>query len=549
MQAATTTKKNVSVIPAKQAYDRSIRPQMKTLRVAAYCRVSTLQEQQETSYEAQVAYYTEKIKSNPNWKLAGIFADDGKSATSTNKRSDFQAMIDACMARKIDMVITKSISRFARNTVDSLVHIRMLKEKNIAVFFEKEGINTLEGSGELLITILSSQAQEESRNISENCHWGIVRKFESGTVIVNHSKFLGYTKDKDGNLVIVPEEAELVRRIFRLFLEGHSSYKIKRLLEADGVKTVTGHTVWSATVIDRMLDNEKYMGDALMQKTYTVDFLTKKKVKNRGIVPQYYIEDNHEAIIPKELFHRVQEEKSRRSAIYRPAAKKKGEPVKGKYSSKYVLSDIMVCAECGQPYRRQVWSKYGQKRAVWRCDSRLKQGSKRCKHSPTLREEAIQQTIMAAINSVVEDQGEFVQAFRENVIQIIGSYAPKGEPSEFDAQIEQLQQQMMALIEDSAKSECADEMFDKEYRVIADEIKELKKKKAKAIRERQLADSYNQRMQDMESYMKKTGYLKREFDDDLVRRLIQTVRVINESKIEIQFKSGIVMSQRIDLEE
>ena len=234
-----------------------------------------------------------------------------------------------------------------------------------------------------------------------------------------------------------------------------------------------------------------------------------------------------------------QEEKARRSAIYRPAAKKKAEPVKGKYSSKYVLSDILICAECGQPYRRQVWSKYGQKWAVWRCDNRLKYGSKRCKHSSTIKEDTLHQAIMAAINSVVEDQGEFVQAFRENVIRIIGSYSPKSEPTEYDEQIEQLQQRMMALIEDSAKAECADEMFDKEYRVIANEIKELKKKKAKLIRERQLAESYDQRMQDMESYMKKASYLKREFDDDLVRRLLQTVRVINESKIEIQFKSGI----------
>lgn len=544
----TAAKKNISVIPAMPAYDRTVRPQMKTLRVAAYCRVSTLQEQQETSYEAQVSYYTEKIKSNPNWKLAGIYADDGKSATTVKKRSDFQSMIDDCMAGKIDMVITKSISRFARNTVDSLMNIRKLKEKNIAVFFEKEGINTLEGSGELLITILSSQAQEESRNISENCHWGIVRRFEDGKVIVNHSKFLGYTKDKDGNLVIVPEEAELVRRIYRLFLEGNSSYKIKRVLEADGIRTVTGHKEWQATVIDKMLANEKYMGDALLQKTYTVDFLTKKKVMNRGIVPQYYIEDDHEPIIPKELFHRVQEEKARRASIYRPASKKKGGEVKGKYSSKYILSDIMVCAECGQPYRRQVWSKYGQKKAVWRCDNRLKHGSKRCKHSPTLKEETLHEAIMTAIDSVVEDQGEFVQAFRENVIRIIGSYSADTEPTEYDGQIEELQGQMMKLIEDSAKTECADEVFDKEYRVIADEIKELKKKKAKVIRERQLAESYDQRMQDMESYMRKAKYLKKEFDDDLVRRLLQTVRVVNESKIEIQFQSGIVMMQRIDCE-
>ena len=539
-------KKNISIIPATRGYDRTIRPQMKALRVAAYCRVSTLQEQQETSYEAQVNYYTEKIENNPSWKLAGIYADDGKSATSTKNRSNFQAMIEDCMAGKIDMVITKSISRFARNTVDSLMNIRKLKEKNIAVFFEKEGINTLDGSGELLVTILSSQAQEESRNISENCHWGIVRKFESGKVIVNHSKFLGYTKDKDGNLVIIPEEADLVRRIFRLFLEGNSSYKIKRILEADGILTVTGKTVWQATVIDKMLSNEKYMGDALMQKTYTVDFLTKKKVINKSIVPQYYIEDNHEAIIPKELYHRVQEEKARRGAIYRPASKKVDAPsIKGKYSAKYVLSDIMVCAECGQPYRRQVWSKYGVKKAVWRCDNRLKHGSKRCKHSPTLKEDSLHEAIMTAINNVVEDQGEFVQAFRENVIRIIGSYSAQAEPTEYDEQIEQLQQKMMKLIEDSAKTECADDTFDKEYRIIADEIKELRKKKAKVLQERHLAESYEQRLQEMSGYTKKINYLKREFDDDLVRRLLQTIRVISENKIEIQFQSGIVIRQDV----
>ncbi|WP_324824925.1 recombinase family protein [Sinanaerobacter sp. ZZT-01] len=539
-------KKNISIIPATRGYDRTIRPQMKAMRVAAYCRVSTLQEQQETSYDAQVNYYREKIENNPSWKLAGIYADDGKSATSTKNRSNFQAMIEDCMAGKIDMVITKSISRFARNTVDSLMNIRKLKEKNIAVFFEKEGINTLDGSGELLVTILSSQAQEESRNISENCHWGIVRKFESGKVIVNHSKFLGYTKDKDGNLVIIPEEADLVRRIFRLFLEGNSSYKIKRILEADGILTVTGKTVWQATVIDKMLSNEKYMGDALMQKTYTVDFLTKKKVINKSIVPQYYIEDNHEAIIPKELYQRVQEEKARRGAIYRPASKKVDAPsIKGKYSAKYVLSDIMVCAECGQPYRRQVWSKYGMKKAVWRCDNRLKHGSKRCKHSPTLKEDSLHEAIMTAINNVVEDQGEFVQAFRENVIRIIGSYSAQAEPTEYDEQIEQLQQEMMKLIEDSAKAECADDTFDKEYRIIADEIKELRKKKTKVLQERHLAESYEQRLQEMSSYTKKINYLKREFDDDLVRRLLQTIRVISESKIEIQFKSGIVIRQDV----
>ena len=553
-----TVKKNISIIPANPEYDRTTRYQYKRLRVGAYCRVSTLQEQQETSYEAQVRYYTEKINSNPDWTFAGIYADDGKSATMIRKRDDFQAMIDDCMAGKIDMIITKSISRFARNTVDSLTNIRKLKEKNIAIYFEKEGINTLGDGGEMLITILSSQAQEESRNLSENVHWGYVRQFEKGIVYVNHKKFLGYTKDEDGNLVIVPKEAELVRRIFRLYLEGFSISKIAELLTQEGIPTVTGKKIWCPSVIERMLVNEKYMGDALLQKTYTVDFLSKKRVKNNGIVPQYYIEGNHEAIIPRELFYKVQEEKARRAAAYReekeqqppePKGRKTrlAKPVaRGKYSSQYVLSDIMICQECGQMYRRQVWKNNEVKKPVWRCNSRLKSGTKRCKHSPTLEEKVLHGAIMEAINSVVENDGEFVDAFRENVIRILGSYAVHAEPTEYEEQIDGLQKQMLSLIEDSAKAECADEEFDKAYREIADQIKELKKKRTKLIREKQLAEAYEERVEGVGTYVKKTNYLKRQFDDALVRRLIKIIKVISSDKIEIQFHSGIVMTQKID---
>lgn len=467
----TVRKKNISVIPSQPEYDRSIKVQFKMLRVAAYCRVSTTLEQQETSYEAQVSYYTEKIQSNLNWKLAGIYADDGKSATNTKKRDDFNTMIEDCLAGKIDLVITKSVSRFARNTVDSLQNIRKLKEKNIGVIFEKEGVNTLDGTGELLITILSSQAQEESRNLSEHTRWGLVRRFENGVISVNHNKFLGYTKDENGELVIVPEEAELVRRIFRLYLEGNSSIKIAKILKAEGIKTVTGIDTWQPSVIDQMLRNEKYMGDALLQKTYTVDFLSKKRVKNQGIVPQYYIEDNHEAIIPRELFYKVQEEKARRAAIYKPSAEKKSKTEKSKYSSKYSLSDIMVCGECGQPYRRQTWSKYGQKSAVWRCDNRLKNGTKNCKHSPTLKEQPLYEAIMTSVNSVVENQGEFVGAFRENVIRVIGSYSTRHIPSEYDEQIEKLQGEMLTLIEENAKQGSVNENFDEQYHSIAEKIR------------------------------------------------------------------------------
>ena len=235
----TETAPKVIVIPAKKETPQE-QAQKRHLRVAAYCRVSTELEEQESSYEAQVEYYTRKIQETENWKLAGIYADDGKSATNTKKRDDFKAMIKDAESGKIDMILTKSVSRFARNTVDSLLTIRKLKEKNVAVVFEKEGVNTLDGTGEILITILSSLAQEESRNISENTRWGVVRKFEKGKVIVNHNKFMGYTKNENGDLVIVPKEAEIVRLVFRLYLEGYSTGKIAKYLEEQKIKTATG---------------------------------------------------------------------------------------------------------------------------------------------------------------------------------------------------------------------------------------------------------------------------------------------------------------------
>jgi len=550
MKKMAVAKKTVAIIPPQVKYDKHVRVEQKKLKVAAYCRVSTLLEQQEGSYEAQVDYYTEKINSNPNWKCAGIFADDGKSATQTKKRDDFNAMIDACMAGKVDLVLTKSVSRFARNTVDALQFIRKLKEKNIPVIFEKEGVNTMESGGELLITILSSQAQEESRNISENTRWGLTRRFENGIISVNHKKFLGYTKDEDGNLVVVPEEAVIVKRIFREYLEGSSILQIAKELEADGIKTVTGLDHWHPGTINNMLSNEKFCGDVCMQKTYTIDFLTKKKVKNEGYAPQYYIEDNHEAIIPKELFHQVQVEKARRASLNKAAVTRKtnkAKKEKSKYSSKYVLTDLMVCAECGHAYRRQTWSKYGKKSAVWRCEDRLKNGtSSKCKNSPTLKEEQLHDAIMNAINDVVENSGDFIETFRENVIRVIGNYSTEGITTEYDDQIDVLQKQMLKLIEDNAKQGAVSEDFDEAYRYISEQINELKKAKIKLVQAQKQAENYKQRVEALDKAMSTVNPKVREFDQELVKRLIQSIRVHKGMKIEIQFHSGIVMLQEVD---
>lgn len=381
--------KEITIIPARQVSGSKVNEVRTKCRVAAYCRVSTLKEQQENSYLSQITYYTEKITSNPDWTLVGIYADDGITGTSTKKRHDFNKLLEDCRKGKIDLILTKSISRFARNTVDLLQTIRELKEKNIAVYFEKENINTLDAAGEILITILSSLAQEESRNLSENTKWGIVRKFERGIVQINHKKFMGYTKDTGGNLIIVPEEAEVVSLIFTLYLQGMSSLGIKRELERREIKTVTGNSVWQATVIEKMLRNEKYMGDALLQKTYTVDFLTKKRVLNNGIVPQYYVKNNHEPIVSREVFYRVQQ-----MLVERSINKKYD---KQKYSSKYALTGVVYCKNCGEVYRRITWSRNGQKKIVWRCRSRILNGKRNCKNSYSILEIDLQRMAMQGI--------------------------------------------------------------------------------------------------------------------------------------------------------
>lgn len=261
-------KRVVTMIPARRKVGNNITKEEKPkLRVAAYCRVSTDSDEQVTSYEVQVEHYTEYIKNNPEWELAGIFADDGISATYTKKREGFNNMIEACMDGKIDMIITKSISRFARNTLDCLKYIRQLKEKNIPVFFEKENINTMDAKGEVLLTIMASLAQQESQSLSQNVKMGYQYRYQQGKVSVNHKRFMGYTKDEDGNLVVDPNQAVVVKRIFREYLEGKGLETIGKGLERDGILTGAGGKKWRAGTIDKMLSNEKYMGDALLQKT------------------------------------------------------------------------------------------------------------------------------------------------------------------------------------------------------------------------------------------------------------------------------------------
>ena len=393
--------RSVTVIPAKsrQKANKSV-PQEKKLRVAAYCRVSTDQEDQLHSFEAQVEYYTKYINEHANYEMAGIYADEGISGTNTKKRQQFRKMIADCEAGKIDLVITKSISRFARNTQDCLMYSRKLKNLNIGIIFEKEHINTLDSTGELLFTILSSLAQDESRNISENCKWGIRTKFKNGELHLNTYKFLGYDKDENGKLVINEEQAATVRRIYNEFLWGMNPAQIAKGLEDEEVPGCLGQTRWYPSTVVGILKQEKHMGDALLQKEFTVDFLNKKTKKNEGEVPQYYVEGNHEAIIPPAVFDNVQVLMQSR----------------GKGSSRNscvsIFSSKIRCGDCGSWYGSKVWhSNDKYRRVVWQCNHKF-DGGKKCA-TPHLDEETIKQLFIKALNTIGKEKDLIIAGFGE----------------------------------------------------------------------------------------------------------------------------------------
>ena len=513
--------RNITVIPArKRVGNTAAAEQRPKLKVAAYCRVSTDSEEQASSYEVQVAHYTQFIQKNPEWELAGIYADDGITGTNTKKREEFNRMIQDCMDGNIDMIITKSISRFARNTLDCLKYIRELKEKNIPVFFEKENINTMDSKGEVLLTIMASLAQQESQSLSQNIKLGLQYRFQNGEVRVNHSRFLGYTKDEEGNLIIEPAEAEVVKRIYREYLEGASLLQIGRGLEADGILTGAGKTKWRPETLKKILQNEKYIGDALLQKTYTVDFLNKKRVQNKGIVPQYYVENSHEPIIPRDLYMQVQEEMIRRANLHSGANRKKRV-----YSSKYALSSIVYCSKCGEIYRRIAWNNRGKHSTVWRCCTRVEHGPKGC-DAPTIQESVLQNGVAKAINEVFGNSSAFLPILKENMQAVIGSDM-ESQLAEIDGRLKELQQEL--LKQANAK---------KDYTELADKIYALREQRQNVLAAEAEQDGRRQRMEEMKKLLEEQADIPLEYDEQLVRKLVEKVTVYEEELV-VEFKSGL----------
>ena len=513
--------KSITVIPARKRVGNTVNKEVKPkLRVAAYCRVSTDSDEQATSYDAQVEHYTNFIQKNEEWEFAGIFADDGISGTNTKKREEFNRMIAECMEGHIDMIITKSISRFARNTLDCLRYIRQLKEKNIPVFFEKENINTMDSKGEVLLTIMASLAQQESESLSKNVKMGMQFRFQKGEVHVNHNRFMGYTKDEDGHLIIEPAEAEIVKRIYREYLQGASLKQIGDGLMDDGILTAAGKAKWRPESVKKILKNEKYIGDALLQKTYTVDVLTKKRVKNNGIVPQSYVENSHEPIIPRDLYMQVQEEMLRRANLHSGANRKKRV-----YSSKYALSSIVYCSKCGDIYRRIAWNNRGKHSTVWRCVNRVEHGPDCC-DAPTVQEEELQNAVVKAINTALGGKDEMLTALEKNIAMVL-ALEDETSMESLDAKLEELQQELLKRA--NARQD---------YEDLADEIDLLREQKQNAMAENAEREGLKQRIAEMQQFLAEQRGTIQVYDEQVVRKLIEKITVHDE-KVTVAFKSGM----------
>ena len=430
------------------------------LRVTFYARVSTDSEEQALSNAHQIKYFTDKIAANPNWTLVEGYVDEGISGISTKSRISFQRMIEDAKAGRFDLIITKEISRFARNTVDSLTTVRKLKEKGVEVYFQKENIYTLDSKGELLITIMSSLAQEESRSISENVTWGQRKRFADGKVSMPYKHFLGYRKGENGEPEIVPEEAEVVRRIYRLFLEGQTPYGIKQILEAEHIPTPAGKQTWQTATILSILTNEKYKGDALLQKTFCTDFLTKKMKVNEGEVPQYYVKNSHPAIIEPEVFDMAQDELARRKQAGRS------------HHGTSCFAGKLVCGCCGGLYGSKVWhstDKY--RRVIWQCNGKFK-GKDKC-DTPHLTEEAIQRKFLAAFNELLAGRDFIIEDTKELLARLTDTFNLEEEATRLRNEMSGISQSVRALIDRNARGGIDQSDYECEYLTMTERFTEM----------------------------------------------------------------------------
>ena len=518
-------KRVTTIMPTLVRFTEAPIAEHRKRKVAAYARVSTDSDEQFTSYEAQIDYYTQYIKARDDWEFVQVYTDEGITGTSTKHREGFKQMVADALEGKIDLIVTKSVSRFARNTVDSLTTIRQLKDKGVECFFEKENIWTFDGKGELLITIMSSLAQEESRSISENCTWGQRKRMADGRVSVPFDHFLGYERGENGELVINEEQAKTVRLIYDLFLQGLTPHTIANRLTAMGILTPRRKAKWNQGTVRSILTNEKYKGDALMQKCYTADFLTKKQVPNNGVLPQYYVEGDHEAIIPPETFELVQQEMLRRNNR------------DNRYSGVDIFASRIVCGECGSYYGAKVWhsnSKY--RRIIYRCNHKYHDG-KTCS-TPNLTEDEIKSSFVAALNKLIANKGEVIANLEAMSQTLFGTEVLECAREKLSAEMDLLQNMIQAAIAENAHIALDQAAYQKRFDKMREKYEDAKRQHDDI--KQQIADKTSARVAASRfiGTLKKMDGLITEFDPSLWGSLLDHVAVYSKEDMRYTFKDG-----------
>ncbi len=516
------TRKIITIEPAKVISHQADFSSLKKRRVAGYARVSTDHDDQTSSYEAQMKYYTEYITSRSDWAFVKMYSDEGISGTNMKKRLGFQEMVTDALAGKIDLIITKSISRFARNTVDSLTTVRKLKEVGVEIYFEKENIWTLDSKGELLITIMSSLAQEESRSISENITWSKRKMAAEGQVKFNYTHVLGFKEGEEGGFEIDEEEAKIVRYIYGLFLKGENPNSIAKILTRNGISTPAGKKVWSYSTIKSILSNEKYKGDALLQKSFTVDFLTKTRKVNQGELPQYYVENNHEAIIDKAIFDMVQMELN-----------------KSRNRSTTSYFGKVICGCCHGNYGRHTWysnSKY--KRFIYRCNHKYK-GEAKC-DTPHVSAEEIEQWSSQAISQLITNKEEIIQNLEMLMRTLENTKALETEIDTLSSLLLSIQEEAECLVSQSGK--VAKNFYQQQYEMLVERYHNLQKAyddKYQVLQEKKIKQKALQSFIDI---LRKQENLSPDYDEKLFNTLVDKLMVYKGKKIEVHFKNGQVIS-------
>ena len=540
---AEQPKKVVRIIAPTITPQETAKKKYRQLRVVAYCRVSTKQEEQLNSYETQKNYYTERINAEPNWTLVAIFADKGITGTSVKNRDEFNKMIKLCKRGKVDMIITKSISRFARNTLDCLKYTRMLKAIGVDVFFEEQGIHSTQPGAEFYITIYGSIAQSESENISANVKFGKAQSAREGNVAFHYKNFLGYRKGEDGKPEIVPEEAETIRFIYESFLAGDSFGGIKAKLEEKGILSPSGTPTWRYSTIQSILTNEKYAGDAIINKTYIEDCISKKVKVNNGERQKFYVENNHPAIIDRATFARVQEELARRNGKLK--VKQVGTKTEqGKYSSKFALTELLVCGECKTPYRRCTWTVKGKKKIVWRCINRLDYGKKYCHESPTVEESVLQEAIMNAIMRTANENAELLKTLKLHIGMGLDMGESEDESLDLQIKIAEIDAEFKAML--NAISSDTVEAFDEQRaKELMDEKSQLQQQLAQIAERKQKRENTKSRLDEIFTILDGLRNRPMEYDDRLVRQILECVVVESKERIKVVFIGGLEITETL----